>query len=117
VRKADRDASPSSRFVALATDHSRTEGSAIVLFLLSSRLPYTRWYAYDPGIQSTPFVQQRMEEELRRSGSATAVTWKSESFAGVAEADPPRTELDRELRRLYPRVAERFGVLAVREAR
>jgi hypothetical protein len=117
VRRADREASPSSRFVALATDHSRTEGSAIVLFLLSSRLPYTRWYPYDPGIQSTPFVQRRMEEELRRSGSATAVTWKSESFAGVPEADPPRTELDRELRRLYPRVAGRFGTLEVREAR
>ncbi len=117
VRKADRDASPASRFVALATDHSRTEGSAIVLFLLSSRLPYTRWYAYDPGVQSTPFVQRLMEEELRQSGSATAVTWKSESFAGVPEADPPRTELDRELRRLYPRVADRFGVLEVRESR
>jgi hypothetical protein len=117
ARRADGDASPSSRFVALATDHSRTEGSAIVLFLLSSRLPYTRWYAYDPGVQSTPFVQRQMEDELRRSGSATAVTWKSESFAGAPEADPPRTELDRELRRLYPRVAERFGILEVRENR
>ncbi|MFY9549740.1 MAG: hypothetical protein WAU32_01200, partial [Thermoanaerobaculia bacterium] len=117
VERADRGAAPTSRFVALATDHSRTEGSAVVLFLLSSRLPYTRWYAYDPGVQSTPLVQARMVEELERSGSATAITWRSESFDGVPEADPPRTALDRRFRELYPDVAERYGALEVREAR
>jgi hypothetical protein len=115
VERADRGAAPGSRFVALATDHSRTEGSAVVLFLLSQRLPYTRWYAYDPGVQSVPLVQSRMLEELERSGSATAVTWRSESFAGAPEADPPRTALDRRFRELYPRVSERYGGLEVRE--
>ena len=117
VSAADRGASPESRFVALATDHSRTEGSAIVLFLLSTRLPYTRWYAYDPGVQSSALVQEHMMEELEKSGSATAVTWRSESFAGIPETDPPRTALDRKLRELYPRVRDRFGGLEVREAR
>ncbi len=115
VARADEAADPSSRFVAAASDHSRTDGSAVVLFLLSRRLPYTHWYEYDPGVQSTPLVQQRMIEELRQSGSATAVVWRSESFGGVPAGHQPRTSLDQELRRFYPRVAETFGVLELRE--
>ena len=115
VAEADRRAAPASRFVALATDHGRTDSSAIALFLLSTRLPYTRWYQYDPGVQNAPFIQARMIEELERSGSDTAVTWKSEIFRGLPATDPPRTALDRRLRELYPRAAAAFGDLEVRE--
>jgi len=116
VKRADRDADPNSRFVAAASDHSLTDRSSIDAFLLSARLPYTRWYQYDPGVQSNPLVQAEMVEELKRSGSATAVVWKSEAFHGEREADPPRTPLDRELHRMYPRRVAEFGAFEVREA-
>ncbi len=115
VAEADRRATPTSRFVALSTDHARTDTSAISLFLLSTRLPYTRWYQYDPGVQSSPFVQGRMIEELERSGSESAVTWRSELYRGLPPADPPRTPLDRRFRELYPSVAAGYGDLEVRE--
>ncbi|MET0621026.1 MAG: hypothetical protein ABW056_12150, partial [Thermoanaerobaculia bacterium] len=79
------------------------------------RLPYTRWYQYDPGVQSAPFVQAQMIEELERSGSETAVTWRSEVFRGLPAVDPPRTALDRRLRELYPRATVGYGDLEVRE--
>ena len=117
VSEADRLADPRSRFVALASDHTRTEGSAAVLFLLSARLPYTRWYAYDPGVQSSAFVQARMVEELERSGSDVAITWSSSTFGG-REPDigaPPATPLDRRFRELYPKILDRVGGLVIRE--
>jgi len=115
VAEADRLAAPGSRFVALATDHGRTDSSAIALFLISRRLPYTRWYQYDPGVQSAPFVQAQMIGELERSGSETAVTWRSEVFRGLPPVDPPRTALDRRFRELYPRATVGYGDLEVRE--
>ena len=116
VRVADREADPRSRFVALASDHRRSEGSAVVLFLLSQRLPYTKWYQYDPGVQTAPFVQARMIEELERSGSGSAVVWSAMSFGGPARGpdEPPSTPLDQRLLELYPRTLDHFGGLQVR---
>jgi hypothetical protein len=116
VRAADAAADPRSRFVAAASDHRSAEGSAVVLFLLSSRLPYTKWYAYDPGVQNSPFVQRLMVDELERSGSRSAVVWSALSFGGTERRpdEPAREPLDRRVLELYPVVAERFGGLAVR---
>ena len=116
VRAADREADPSSRFVALASDHRSSEGSAVVLFLLSSRLPYTKWYAYDPGVQNSAFVQQRMADELEKSGSRSAVVWSTISFGGRERGpdEPATAALDRRLLELYPVAAARFGGLLVR---
>ncbi|HEY2797433.1 MAG TPA: hypothetical protein VGK26_06055 [Thermoanaerobaculia bacterium] len=116
VRAADSEADPGSRFVALASDHRRSEGSAAVLFLLSKRLPYTRWYAYDPGVQTAPFVQALMVGELERSGSRSAVVWSARSFGGVERGpdEAPATPLDRRLLELYPRILGQYGGLQVR---
>ncbi len=116
VRAADRESDPRSRFVALASDHRRSEGSAAVLFLLSSRLPYTRWYAYDPGVQTSPFVQALMVGELERSGSRAAVVWSATSFGGEEreEGVAPATPLDRRLLELYPQILRQYGGLQVR---
>ena len=116
VQEADRAADPASRFVAAASDHTRSEGSAIILFVLSSRLPYTKYYQYDPGVQSSALIQARMEEELEGSGSRSAVLWSARSFGGQdpAPGAPPATPLDRRIRELYPAEAARFGGLTLR---
>src|SRR5262249_26900194 len=64
VRLADRLADRGSRFVAYGSDQSWTPGDPVYLFLLSSRLPYTRWFQYDPGLQSSAPIQQEMIREL-----------------------------------------------------
>ena len=75
VSLADRYADPASRFVAVASNQGRTEGSALVLFLLSLRLPYAKWYTYNPGLQSSDVVQ-RMMIEGSSAPEATAVVWQ-----------------------------------------
>ena len=120
VRLADSEADPGSRFVALSSNHQRTELSAVVLFLLSKRLPYTHWYAYDPGIQDSEKVQNLMLSELRRSGSRTAVIWDASQFVDVRShtgPEPGPTELDRVVREDYPIVLARYGWYEVRRRR
>jgi hypothetical protein len=114
VELADRLAAPGSRFVAVASSHRRTDASAILLFLLSPRRPYTRWYNYDPGIQDSPFVQSLMIGELERSGSTTAVIFPADPPEPPGE--PPATALDRSIAGLYPVRLARFGSYEVRGA-
>ncbi len=116
VGLADRLAEPSSRFVAAASNHRRTDVSPILLSLLSTRRPYTRWYSYDPGIQSSPAVQAQMIRELDRSSSATAVVWRAETFSQAKPEGgaPAPTALDRRIAELYPVTLGRFGDYEVR---
>jgi hypothetical protein len=113
VLLADRYADPASRFVAVASSQAQTDGSAVVLFLISSRLPYTKWYSYDPGVQSSEVVQRMMAEELANSGSLTAVVWPLEEFVDGPPA-PARTAFDRRFEELYPTEIARFGSYRVR---
>jgi hypothetical protein len=80
VSLADRNADPGSRFVAVGSSQAETSGNPILLFLLSSRLPYSKWWAYDPGVQNSPAIQREMEQELRASGSRTAVVWPAQEY-------------------------------------
>jgi hypothetical protein len=106
VALADRVASRSSRFVAVGSSQAGNAINPVLLFLLSSRPPYTRWYTYDPGVQDAPSVQAEMEQSLAASGSASAVVWR------VAETD--RTPFDQAFDRLYPNEIARFGDYEVR---
>jgi hypothetical protein len=115
AREADAGADPASRFVAVASSQATTDENPVILFLLSSRLPYTRWYQYDPGLQSSPEVQRQMTDELARSGSRTAVVWPADPFAGPpSSAAPPKTSFDAAFERLYPVTLGRAGRYEVR---
>jgi len=119
VELADARASGRGRFVAVASSHERTEASAVVLFLLSHRPPYTRWWAYDPGVQSSPMLQAMMSRELDASGSRTAVVWDARALEDPRFPRPEgaATAFDRHVRELYPVVIGRFGAFEVREVR
>ncbi len=115
VALADQDAAPSSRFVAVASSQAVTDQDPVLLFLLSSRLPYTRWFQYDPGLQSSPRIQQEMIEELTRSQSRTAVVWRAEAWMLELPGRPlPPTPFDEAFDRLYPVVVARVGLYEVR---
>jgi hypothetical protein len=116
VSLADAGADGSSRFVAVASSHAETFGNPVYLFLLSRRLPYTKWYAYDPGVQSSPAVQRLMARELDASGSRTAIVWRAEQFhfGRLPPTGDRITPFDSYFQRLYPRVLARFGNYEVR---
>jgi hypothetical protein len=110
VAVADRSADRGSRFVAVGSSQAESDLNPVIVFLLSSRRPYTKWYAYDPGVQSSPQIQQEMIRELERSASRTAVVWDVRPRAGR----PTRTALDDAVNRLYPVKVARFGIYEVR---
>jgi hypothetical protein len=116
VARADRLADPKSRFVAVASNQAFADQDPILLFLLSSRLPYTRWYQYDPGVQDTAPVQREMIEELENSGSRTAVVWSIEVYgaSGPEAGGRPRTPFDEAFDRLYPVRGPRIGLYELR---
>jgi hypothetical protein len=116
VARADRNADPNSRFVAVASNQAFVDQDPILLFLLSARLPYTRWYQYDPGVQDTAPIQQRMIRELENSGSLTAVVWSIEVY-GAREPEAggrARTPFDEAFDRLYPVRGPRIGLYELR---
>lgn len=110
VAVADRGADRGSRFVAVGSSQAESDLNPVLVFLLSSRLPYTKWYSYDPGVQSSPQIQQEMIIELERSGSRTAVVWDVRPRAGR----PTQTAFDDAVNRLYPVKVARFGIYEVR---
>jgi len=116
VRLADRNADPASRFVAVASSHVSSQGNPVLLFLISARLPYTKWYHYDPGLQSSAPIQSEMKRELLGSGSRTAVVWWADRFADDRRKIPGNriSSFDEFFNRLYPTTVKRFGDYEVR---
>lgn len=116
VSLADRLSDRGSRFVAYGSEQSWTPGDPVFLFLLSSRLPYTRWFQYDPGVQSSPPIQQEMIREIEASGSRAAVVWRSESyyFDAPPAALAGRSPFDAYVDRAFPSVVRSFGSYEVR---
>lgn len=118
VAAADALADPGSRFVAAGSSQAFAGQNPVLLFLLSSRLPYTRWYQYDPGVQNSEPVQREMIRELELSGSRSAVVWLTEIYAAAAESrretSLPRSPFDDAFDRLYPERGPRFGLYEIR---
>lgn len=117
VSLADRQADPASRFVAVASSHLSTQGNPVLLFLISARLPYTRWFHYAPGVQSSPRVQREMERDLIASGSRTAVVWRADRFffdRKLVQGGDAISPFDVFFNRLYPITIDRFGDYEVR---
>lgn len=116
VTFADSHAHPRSRFVAVGSTQAWSSGDPIELFLISARLPYTRWYHYDPGLQSSAAIQKEMERELEASGSQSAVVWKAHHYLFDRERPDikARSQFDDFFDRLYPITAARFGDYVVR---
>jgi hypothetical protein len=113
VAIADRGADRGSRFVAVGSSQAQSDINPVIVFVLSSRLPYTKWFQYDPGLQSSAQIQQEMIRELERSGSRTAVVWDVLPHA----SRPTRTAFDEAFNRLYPVAVARFGKYEVRSHR
>ncbi len=116
VTYADRLADPNSRFVAVGSSQAWSAADPILLFLISSRLPYTRWFQYDPGLQSSAAIQGEMERELADSGSGSAVVWRADKhpFDWDSPGSKARSRFDDFFDSLYPFTAAKFGDYEVR---
>lgn len=113
---ADRLSRPTSRFVAVASSHVASQLDPVVLFAASRRLPYTRWFQYDPGLQSSAAVQREMERELTAADSEAAVVWRADRFLVDRErpAVESKTPFDAAIERIYPHKVASFGDYKVR---
>jgi hypothetical protein len=112
---ADSQADPKSRFVAVGSSQAWSIANPILLFVMSSRLPYTRWFQYDPGLQTSSAIQGEMERELEASGSRSAVVWRADKYRDWLSPGPEaRSPFDDFFDRLYPITAARFGDYEVR---
>lgn len=113
---ADRHADAQSRFVAVGSSQAWSSADPVQLFLLSARLPYTRWFQYDPGIQTSAPVQRQMMSELWTSGSRTAVVWSADRY--LFDLERPRigarSQFDVCFDVLYPIPAAKIGRYEVR---
>ena len=116
VSLADRLALGSSKFVAYGSDQAWTAGNPVYVFLLSARLPYTKWFQYDPGLQSSPEVQAEMIREIDASGSRSALVWRAEQyrFDDAPAGAPAPSAFDAHVDRVYGKVVGRFGSYEVR---
>ncbi len=116
VAYADSRAEPNSRFVAVGSSQAWSSADPILLFLISSRLPYTRWFQYDPGLQTSAAIQGEMERELEASGSRTAVVWRADEYLAdwVGPSLKARSSFDDFFDRLYPITDAKFGDYEVR---
>ncbi|GEM_PF-2497342 len=116
VAYADSLADPKSRFVAVGSSQAWSSADPILLFLISSRLPYTRWFQYDPGLQTSAAIQGEMERELEASGSRTAVVWRADKHPFDWDSPSPkaRSPFDDFFDKLYPITAAKFGDYEVR---
>ena len=116
VTYADSLADPKSRFVAVGSSQAWSSADPILLFLISHRLPYTRWFQYDPGLQSSAAIQGEMERELEASGSRTAVVWRADKhpFDWDSPSSEARSPFDDFFDGLYPITAAKFGDYEVR---
>jgi hypothetical protein len=116
VTYADSLADPKSLFVAVGSSQAWSSADPVLLFLISSRLPYTRWFQYDPGLQTSAAIQEEMERELEASGSQTAVVWRADKhpFDWGSPSPKGRSPFDDFFDRLYPITAATFGDYEVR---
>jgi len=115
VTYADSQADPKSLFVAVGSSQAWSSLDPVVLFLISSRLPYTRWFQYEPGVQTSAVVENEMARELEASGSRTAVVWRADKYRDWASPSlTTRSPFDDFFDRLYPITAANFGDYEVR---
>jgi hypothetical protein len=102
--------------VAVGSSQAWSSADPILLFLNSSRLPYTKWFQYDPGLQTSESVQKEMERELEKSGSRTAVVWRADKylFDRLRPSLKARSPFDEFFDKLYPLTTARIGEYEVR---
>jgi hypothetical protein len=98
--------------------HDMIVTNDVLLYFALDRPPATRWYHFDPGLQTSLPIQQEMVAELRRARPPYVVIeiWPD----GLPEPNGSSvssgvTLLDDDLRRSYEPVA-RFGIYSIKAA-
>ena len=61
--------------------HDRLKGNNILFYFQTARRPATKWYQYDPGLQTTEAVQTEMIRELRSARPRYVVLFPVDDFS------------------------------------
>jgi hypothetical protein len=108
---------PTDRIFVGLPRHDQIVANDIAFYFVAGRLPATKWYHFDPGIQTSARIQRDMVAELQSAPPKLIVI--ENTFQGIHEANESArssgvTILDDYLRRAYKPVArfERYQVMA-----
>ncbi len=105
-------------FVGLS-HHDRILVNDVLLYFVADRRSVTKWHQFDPGVQTTLAIQQRIVSELRRASPRLIVleaTWDNDREPNDSAISSGVTELDDFIRSAFEPVVT-FGENTVLAAR
>ena len=105
-------------FVGLS-QHDRIFINDVLIYFIMDRKPVTKWYEFDPGLQTLAPIQQEIVEELRRTKPKLIVL--EDRWANIREPNESAlssgvTVLDDYIRSAFEPIA-RFGPNSVMRLR
>ena len=94
--------------------HDRLKGNNILFYFQTGRRPATKWYLYDPGLQTTEVIQTEMIRELQTVKPRYVVLFPVDDFSEPNESSISSGVLllDNFIRTKYKEVQE-FGFISV----
>ena len=66
--------------------HDRLKGNDILFYFESARRPATKWYQYDPGLQTSEAIQTEMVRELQSVKPRYVVLFPADDFSEPNES-------------------------------
>ena len=97
---------PGPVFVGEAT-HDRLVANAAAFYILLDRLPATKYVSFEPGVVTTPEVQEEIIRELRAADVQTVIL-----HTDPPDIEPNRSAEDSQARRLDPFLRQNFVPVA-----
>jgi hypothetical protein len=119
IRYVQQRTAPDDAVFVGASRHDKILLDDVLLYFAMNRRPGTKWYEFDPGLQTTAPIQQEMVGELQRAKPKLVVldaTWADAREPNDSALSSGVTVLDDYLRRAFEPVAT-FGAITVLRAR
>ncbi len=87
VLYVQRSSGPDDPVLSGVSRHDRIFVNDIFLYFATSRKSVTKWHEYDPGLQTTAVIQEKMVRELRQARPKLVVTRRNLGRRGRAERE------------------------------
>ncbi len=86
IRYIEKHTSPDDPIFVGLDRHDRMNGNDVLLYFASARRPATKWYQFDPGLQTTEDIQRKMIRDLQTKNPALVVLLPAIDVAEPNEA-------------------------------
>ena len=114
IRYVEANSGPDDPIFVGLERHDRLKGNNILFYFQTGRRPATKWYLYDPGLQTTEVIQTEMIRELQTVKPRYVVLFPVDDFSEPNESSISSGVLllDDFIRTNYKEVQE-FGFISV----